>query len=146
MWEIYAGKNKGIAIESTFNRLCQSFDNKYPELVDVGMVEYNYDDSETTAGSPIYHVLKKRKCFEYEQEVRAILVAPTTRTINGKSEAVDLYPEGRKIKVDINKLIKKIHISPTAQHWFIDLVTDVVNHFGVHTGVVQSNIWEPPKY
>jgi len=145
MWKIYSGENKGIAIESTFNRLCQSFNKNDPELVYIGMVEYDFEASLTT-GSPINHVLKKRKCFKYEEEVRAVLMAPDTIIKNDKSAHVDPYPDGLKIKVDLNKLIQKIHISPKAKPWFFDLVNDVINHYNIKTGVEKSNMWTPPDY
>ena len=76
----------------------------------------------------------KRKSFEYEQEVRAII------------QDKDTSGGGIEKEIDLEKLISAIYISPYAPKWFGDVVIDIVEKYELHKPVYQSGMTKHPFY
>ncbi len=86
MWQLYSNYNQGIAIQSTFKRLRESFseNKKTPRFphgqivpVSIGTVDYiDYDKDRNNPGNLFSVCLTKRKSFEHEHELRAITLLP----------------------------------------------------------------------
>ena len=76
----------------------------------------------------------KRKSFEYEQEVRAVV---KVRKANSSGIEKD---------IDIEKLIAAIYISPYAPKWFEDVVYDVVKKYGLNKPIFHSEMAATPFY
>ena len=72
MWKLYAGK--GIAIQSTFNRLCDSLSKEQEHRVSIGEVAY-YDFSKdwVVGAAGFGGAFAKRLSFEHEREIRAVI-------------------------------------------------------------------------
>ena len=139
MWKIYADINYGVAIQSTFERLCGSFQN-YPNQVQIGKVEYiDYNNATVNMNNFLKLYLSKRKSFEYENELRAIIVIPPT---NANWE----YPEGINVNIDINKLIEKIYICPKTEDWFLDLVKSITKKYNLDKEIIRSSLADGPIY
>lgn len=75
MWKLYSKNDDGIAIQSTYERLSESF-NKSTNDIYIGEVEYiDYDTWKPEDGSPLNEFMRfiyKRKPFEHEKELRAV--------------------------------------------------------------------------
>lgn len=80
MWKLYLKSDEGVAIQSTFKRLVESF-NDYLKDVYIGKVKYiDYKTDLIPEGNLFFPYLHKRKSFEYEHELRAIIgELPTKR-------------------------------------------------------------------
>lgn len=136
MWSLYLKSNEGIAIQSTYERFCESF-HKASMPVFVGQVRYI--DYETEAfkepGNMFSAFLHKRKSFEHEREVRAIV---------GHYKTPDDH--GQYVPTDLGILIEAIHIAPNAPTWFFQLVGATLDRFGISVPVLQSDLVKKPLY
>lgn len=144
MWKLYLKSNEGIAIQSTYARLKKSLIND--EALHLGLVKYIDYDSEHIGDWNIFApFVHKRKSFEYEQEVRVVLLKWPIRDDNFDFtyETID---HGLQIKVDLETLIERIYIAPSAPSWFADLVKAVINRYGYTFDVVQSRLNENPVF
>jgi hypothetical protein len=141
MWEVYPKTDYGIAIQSTFNRLRQSFVN---EEKDIYCGEVNYNDSvlNSIPKNTLEPFLRKRIYFKEEQEIRAIYQEIDRG--REKKSTIDLVNYGTYIIVDLDKLIEKIYISPKAEKWFHNLVQSVVNRYGLNKEVRPSCLGDIP--
>jgi hypothetical protein len=77
----------------------------------------------------------KRKSFEHERELRAVVMLPEP----GK---------GVGIPYDMNTLIARIHIAPLARPYYVDAVRYVIDHADPTLAalVVVSKLLDPPDY
>lgn len=144
MWNLYLKSNEGIAIQSTYSKL----KNSLIDAADIflGKVRYiDYDTDVIEAGNMLGPFACKRKSFEHEQEVRAIVMKwPTGKHgINFEMGTID---SGLEIKTDLELLVENIYVAPNAPHWFTDLVQAVVSRYGYDFNVVQSKLNEDPVF
>lgn len=130
MWKLYTNNmSEGIAIQTTYGKLYKSL-NKNPSI-DIGRV--NYIDFNTSFAGVNDSFWYKRKSFEHEKEVRAIY-------FDFKEE----YDFGKPVKVNINTLIQKIYVSPTAQNWFLEVVKETMKKYNLKKKINQSNMKAEP--
>jgi hypothetical protein len=78
MWKLYAQGNAGIAIQSTFKRLADSFRGVHEDIYlgRVEYIDYEVDTVRSDQDNVLTYLLHKRKSFEYEQELRALVFLP----------------------------------------------------------------------
>lgn len=142
MWSLYLKTDEGIAIQSTYKRLMACFKASNPKVY-LSLVRYiNYDSQHpfNTVNMPF---VCKRKSFEYEKELRAIILQhPSDFAPNTSLKT----PKGILINVDIEKLVEKIYVSPTAEKWFEELVRSVAKKYNINKPVVRSSLAEDPIY
>ncbi len=141
IWKLYLKSDEGIAIQSTYSRLRQSFINSEP--IFLGTVTYiDYEKDEMVGGHVFTPHLHKRRSFEHEREVRAII----DKTLTGDKKNQITIEHGVKIKVDLELLIDKIYVAPNAPNWLSDLVEAVVNRYGYNFKVVHSDLNKQPIF
>jgi len=105
MWKPYG--DRGCAVQSTFERIQISFDQFEREILG-GVIEYiDFSREEIPVGNVFHAVIRKDLPYRDEREFR--LLFWQTGLSNQK---IDAGPEGIKIKVELNKLIDDIWISP----------------------------------
>jgi len=140
MWKIYAGENKGIAIQSTFSRMVKAFE-KFPDDVHIGKIRYiDYQNEMFKGGINIFEpILTKRKSFEHEKELRAI-IWETSKEIPRTNDGSVLAD------VNLKELIENIYISPFSHDWYRDNVYVIIKKFGLEITVLQSEIDGQPLY
>lgn len=146
MWKLYLKSDEGIAVQSTYSQLRDSIIDD--ETVYLGTVSYIDYTSEWIVNaqnlmSPFVH---KRKSFEHEQEVRALVSKMPGSNANGMDITQETIPGGLKIRVDIEKLIEKIYIAPSAPNWLAELTHAVVHKYGFNFEIVQSNLAAKPIF
>ncbi len=144
MWKLYLKSDEGIAVQSTYRRLREAFVDD--EKVYLGVVRYiDYDNEWIDAGNLFSPFVHKRKSFEHEREVRALVSRwPVTESkINFEEETIS---RGVQIRVDLEQLIERIYVAPSAPDWFSDLVQAVVVRFGFNFEVMHSKLDEQPVY
>lgn len=149
MWKIYSGV--GIAIQSTFQRLADSFTDPH-ESVYISSIKYEAFDELQMAVVPkllgeeswLEPTLYKRKMFEYERELRAFwLYRPLWNgTIDPRLEE---HPTGQALDSDLTTLLERVYISPGHRGWFKRLVQNVLDKYGYgHIPVVSSALDNVP--
>jgi len=137
MWQIYAKEN-GVAVQTTVANLEKVLTDAGAKIrkvhyLDIGGQNHRYDDpsfwDEESGVLARNFFVCKPKAYEYEREVRAVIVKDQDeRAIN--------------IEVDVDVLIENIYISPFVGGWFVDLVEDLVcHHYGfANKGIFMSDI------
>jgi hypothetical protein len=141
MWKIYAYGNAGLAIQTTFGQLKNSF-LVTDKPVWIGKVAYYEDDrAPDLAGKPYARFLHKRSIYAYENEVRCCYHLDTESNEEYTwEEQGQVY--GVFIPVDLSLLINRIFISPYAPQWFRELVTGINQRLGVDKEIVHSRVFE----
>jgi Protein of unknown function (DUF2971) len=117
MWRLYGAAGAGIAIESTRERLEAAMKDAAPHPVHIDPVRYMDFDNDPIDKGGHRHLMGfiKRKSFEHEQELRAVVMLPEP----GK---------GAGVPCDMNTLIARIHIAPLAEPYYVDAVHYVIEH------------------
>jgi hypothetical protein len=149
MWKIYSKEDEGIAIQTTFKRLCSSF-KEFDRIIWIGKVKYiDYSKEDIPDTNSLNKFLYKRKSFEYESEIRAIIqpLDPELKIpyhmldgINTILEKQGRYKKGIDVDVDLNCLIDKIYVSPTSEEWYIDLVKAITAKYQLNIEVKPSDL------
>jgi hypothetical protein len=150
MWDLYSKRNAGIAIQSTYQRLSKSLDTNDEDTVYIGKVMYIDFDIKWIKVDNIYKLfLIKRKSFEHEQELRAIIdlpandsgdkvvekgfrvgqsfIGPDRKPVNRST----LTEWGKYVSINLEVLIEKIYVAPLAPDYFYEAATSVAQKFGV---------------
>lgn len=130
MWKLYvSAKDQGVAIQTTTERLCYSLGRIG---FDIGGVNYiSYEKPLEVDDEPIWY---KRTAFSHEREVRVVY------------KDADNSKTGLPIAVDLDMLIEKVFVSPSAPVWFAELVRSVMEKYGLNKTVEQSKLDERPIY
>jgi hypothetical protein len=117
MWGIYLQSNEGVAIQSTYQRLREVLEPA-AEKVHLGKVRYLDFEAEPLQTSNMYGALTcKRKSFEFEAELRAAVVNMQLSPDNQKLDyARPAWEHGLSIAIDLETLIERVHVSPSAPH------------------------------
>jgi hypothetical protein len=132
MWSIYARSNEAISVQSTYTRLC----NCLPPDVFVGEVQYiNYENEWMPEGNSFWPFVHKRKSYEHEREIRAVLqdMSPSPGQQNAE--------RGRLVEVSVDDLVEAVYVAPTAPTWFRDVVEAVTAKYGfAHKPIIRSSL------
>jgi hypothetical protein len=139
MWKLYLKSDEGIAVQSTYKRLKESFhsNSKYPvrieDTVRIGKVKYiDYSVDSMPLDNHFRPALHKRKSFEYEKELRAVVFRYEHDTNRDEN--------GAYLEVDLDILIEKIYVAPTTPTWFHELVQSIAKKYGLKVKVEKSKL------
>jgi hypothetical protein len=146
MWKSYLKSDEGVAIQSTFRRLADSFHRHTEDAVYVGEVQY-HAMGVVPSGNAFSPCLFKRKSFEYEHELRAMIVRYPDGDPNFPIiDRPDSMVHGVYVATDLELLIERIYVAPGVPHWFGDVVRDVIRKYGLEVEVVTSDLASRPLY
>lgn len=146
MWKIYSHGNEGIAIQSTYEGLIESLVSYEEYGVNIGLIKYiDYDKEIIPHNDVISTYIHKRKSFEHEKELRALV---WTLQDNKNSFEENKYKDddGFYVPVDMEKLIDKIYVAPNAPNWVLEIIKDVVGKFELKKDVMRSSLASRPFY
>ena len=149
MWEICLQSNEGVAIKSTFRRLKDSFLPHKQDDIFIGKVKYiDYTREMIPKGYIFNPFLYKRKSFEHERELRAVLLKFASQQESVEKPILYVDPKwfGIYVKTDLDRLIDAIVVSPSVPDWFIDLVSSIMKKYGLNKKVEQSELSKEPPY
>lgn len=138
LWKLYLQSHEGVAIKSTREKLSESISKfSFPVWsVPVKYIDYEHDDVPVPSNMAPYRY--KRKSFEHEKELRAIVFADSS---DGNGNKVQPLSEaGISVPCDLNHLIEHVTVSPTSTPWFAELVANVVKTYGYEFPVKKSSI------
>jgi hypothetical protein len=142
MWSLYLKSSEGLAIQSTYAKLRDCFEFEHP--VYIGAVDYiDYKTEAFDTGNEFIPFVTKRKSFEHEREVRAIVECAS---INPDQSGRPLTVGGANIKVSLEKLVQAVYIAPTAPTWFAEVVRQTIKQFGYAFEVRQSDLAMDPIF
>lgn len=144
LWKLYLKGGEGVAVQSTFKRLTQSFSSSANDYVLISQIKYiDYKTERLPEESFTYQFWHKRKSFEHEQELRAIIMKfPRTYF----PTAPDIFDRGEYVDVDLDMLIENVYVSPTAQEWFRDTVESIMKKYCINKIPIMSDLDEAPVY
>jgi hypothetical protein len=121
MWKLYAQTPEAVCVQTTFRKLQAAMSGQ----ARVGMVRYvDYEKGWIPESNPLAPFLYKRKSFEHEREVRAI-VEPSEMEALLKIEGEPTTAPGRWVKINVAETIEQVLIAPDAPPWFLELVQQV---------------------
>ena len=128
MWKLYSsGKGNAIAIQTSFGALKE-------ELGDTATIKpVHYIDFSSSFSNINELYLYKRKAFEYEHEVRAVIHDFKSKDASGIEK-----------EVDINKLVSNVYLSPYSPDWYKEIVEELVARFGYKIKVHKSGMTQVP--
>lgn len=139
MWKLYLQGGEGIAIQSTVGRLKECFSSTTGGQY---IARVRYADADQVVLPLGFHmplILWKRPSYEHEKEVRAII-------FHNRPEEIyeDVTPVGVYVPCDLETLIERVYIAPTAARWFSETVQGLLDKFGLKREVQQSNLTAAP--
>jgi len=147
MWKLYVSHDEGIAVQTTVERLVGSFQGDDNDMFEVyvGKVSYlDYEHETFPEGNAFEPFLHKRRSFEYEHELRAIIqpIYPGSDPLTD----IDPFSDGLLVEVDLRMLIEHIYIAPTSEAWFAALVENTAKKYGLAVSVRHSDIIRDPVF
>ena len=131
MWKLYSvNTQNAVAIQTTAAHLYESLDRN-PQIA-IGKVKYIDFNKRFASINGAYWY--KRKSFEHEREVRAVLSDYTNKS------------KGVLIPIDINTLIDSVYISPYAPKWFNEVVCSIIEKYEISCQIICSEMLERPFF
>jgi hypothetical protein len=149
MWRLYM-QDYGIAIVSSYERMRSAIDGDDEILV--GEVRYiDYDLEPMPEDNFMWPFMHKRRSFEHEREVRAVILRIPTKDdpSSETSKLVDLslpMPEGIAVAADLRALVEEVRVAPEVPNWFTNAVRDVTTRYSFEFPVRQSDLDADPVY
>ena len=142
MWELYAGK-AGIAVRTTCRRLMGCLRDQ--DHLWVGRMKYiDYSLEPIPPGNSLSPFFHKRKEFEHEREVRAVIQYYEGERFYYEEP----IPEecGLCVKVDVGNLITEIVMAPGTQNWVLSTVRALGKRYGLDVPVRLSTLEDSPQF
>jgi hypothetical protein len=142
MWRLYSKSNEAVAIQTTYNKLREFL----PNSVFIGLVKYiDYDKDFLPEGNAFYPFMHKRKSFAHEKEVR-IVNQKLPITDKGIQVGIKNEQQGYSVPIDLEALIEKVYVAPTAESWYFKLVEEILTKYEVEKLVYSSKLDQKPVY
>lgn len=116
MWDEYAGGDCAVAIETTVGRLQNCLGDGFL-IIPVKYIDFDRDQI-PRGHSLLPFFYKRAELFEWENEVRII----------GEMEIGSRIESPRLVRVDLDALIQKITVAPTAPEDFTGVVRSLAQH------------------
>ena len=145
MWKLYSGNGEGIAIKTTYCSLKESLTGQ--EQVFIGKVNYvDYDTTVIRQNDTVAPFIHKRRGFEHEREVRAIIRKPHVVDNQIIADGPDICNVGIYHDVDIDTLVQEVFVPPYAEDWFRELVQTTAENYGLQAPVNKSSLSSLPVW
>ena len=144
MWKLYAKTSEAVCIQTSFRKLR----NAMGASARVGMVRYvNYETDWIPESNPLAPFLYKRKSFEHEHEVRALIPPANIAEILKRETRDKASSPGNWVKMDIGQTIERVFVAPDAPDWVLDLVRQITKRYGYgDLAVIRSALARAPFY
>lgn len=139
MWKLYAKSNEAVCIQTTFGNISEALS----EETNFGLVNYvDYDKHWIPESSYYYPFLYKRKSFEHEREIRALVDMKEIK----RKELFKGDNNGVWCPIDLDRLIETVYVSPDSPQWFYDLTKSICSKYELNCSVVNSKLSGMPIY
>lgn len=148
MWRIYCPANEGLAIRTSYAKLARSVENNDVYLGLVRYIDYRFQFMPLdNMFNPLLH---KRKAFEHEREVRAVMPLPNNITSVEQDfderRCREENPRGIKVRIDITGTLEAVYVNPYAPEWYYECVRAVFDRFSLPVRLVWSHIADEPNH
>jgi hypothetical protein len=147
LWTIYGKGDESVAIQSTFSHFVTSLEDAR-QSVHIGAVSYiDYETEYMPAANLFYPSLHKRRGFQHERELRAaIMDVPVDANNTVNFDAIGSIP-GHYVPVNLDALIQRVYVAPTAPDWFLGVVKSVTGNYGLsEKEVIRSTLAARPSF
>ena len=138
LWQLFGGSSNSVAISTTAVRLTRIC-FQWNESVHIAKVRYidHFEDLDLIIGRYTDPLQFKHVAFEFEREVRVMIPRQENWAEN---------PKGMHLQIDdLNDLINSVVIAPEAEAWFLDLVQDLSQKYGLKAPVKMSQLASLPS-
>ena len=143
MWKLYCPNNEGVAIQTTYQKLRDSLNDKSEYL---GLITYlDYETDEFKYGNILYPAMHKRKAFEHENEIRIVKV-DTRYWADKLPPDLPPPPGGLTSDWDLEKFCYAIYVNPYAPTWYHDTVKELLTKLNLKTTLKWSKLKTSPFY
>jgi hypothetical protein len=139
LWKIYSDFNQGIMLTSKISSLVESF-NETKENIDLSEVNYiNHSSDDMPDGNMMYPVIHKHKAYSYEKELRLIHTVDFGGGLlyDWSKEEIE---QGKYLNVNLNELIDEIILSPYSPNWYIELIQNLCETYGLKATIMKSEL------
>lgn len=144
LWQLYSSDSEGIAIQTTIERLKRSLKEEEQDI-SIGEVKYLDFQKESIPEEDYYYpFLYKRKSFEHEKEIRAVILPRPVKI--GRNLLKVGRKEGYYANINPDLLIERVYVSPLSLKWKRELVESVLSKYGLRKKVRQSNLHGKPLF
>ncbi len=129
MWKMYAKDKTGVAIETDLKSLMDSFKNTSRNIY-IGEINYiNEDNYRFSTSNLFYPFVTKLDFYQFENEIRCITVTKD-----------DEVAESKLVDIDLNLLIKRVHISPNSKPEFRKLIELLSREYDIKFDICYSKV------
>jgi hypothetical protein len=171
MWDLYAARGRGIALQTTVGALRDSLD----PARDVWLGRVRYDDYQEKTDSDadnLSHAFRKREAYAHENEVRFVTELsddeveyiahcreysghhwgvvysddPSKPELASMRDFRGASPEGLALPIDPNSVIKRVVLAPSTPAWQAEAVRALLERFGVRERPEFSGLSESPPW
>lgn len=142
MWDLYASRGAGVAIQTTVGRVKTSVDQRANYFI--GSVSYVNFSRHIIDMNLFSTILLKRESFAHEREVRIVFFQePAT----GEPLYKPNSPRGIDFAVDTMQLIEQVLVAPQAPDWHIEVLSDIGSKYGLSPNIFsKSELYAPNVY
>jgi len=159
MWRLYTSGSEGVAVKSTVGRFKRSVaqEGRAVTIAKVQYIDHGIDDDglapEIDMLSPIFC---KRRSYEHEHEVRAIISIPDEverqiaiskippALVGEPAASSALGDRGLAVPVDLSALVERIVASPHFPSWAMAALQQVIHFSGLAVVVEPSDLLNRP--
>ena len=141
MWQLYGKTNLAVAVTTTVDKLREQLERAnlkhFLSIKKVTYVKYWRDpklDIKPYSNVFAYKVV----AYDFEKEVRLII-----DRFDDESEN-EMQEYGMRVKIQPSMLVRSVVIMPEASEWYVNLITDVSEKFGLSVPVHRSKLSSGP--
>lgn len=144
LWSLYGPRGEAVAVRSSVERLIASLTD-YPEPVYIGTVGYlDYDRETVPEGNAFNPFLFKRRSYEHDRELRAIVCRFPNARPDEPYDATAFWgqetiSDGVLVPVKLATLIERIYVAPTAPAWVAAALAAAVGRFDLAPSLCVSS-------
>lgn len=140
MWRLYSKSSDAVCVRTDYASLVDVL----PEKCNVGFVRYlDFNNDMINEGNAFNAVMAKRRSFAHEREVRGVIWDTDALLDTGE---VPETAELKEVPVDLDHLVKAVHVSPEAPEWFRDVVANLTIAYGLKVEVLHSELNAKPLF
>ena len=145
MWKLYLRSGKGISIKSSVERLTDAV--RCNEEVYLGTVKYrDYDRGGFPSMNLFHPFMSKRKSFEHEQELRAVIWDEDRFAGVSGNWPVHKRDCGMNASADLDRLIEEVRLQPGAPPGFRHAIESVCTRWCLRKEIVDSRLDALPVF
>lgn len=144
MWKLYAKTNEAVCIQSTYKLLRGAL----PSLFRISKVRYvDFNSDWVPESHPLAPFVFKRKSFEHEQELRALIDNEEADERLCNFLGLESAEYGLYKAVSVQNLIENIFVAPESPDWFLTLVKRACRTYNLKDiPVIRSSLETEPFF